>query len=97
MDGTFDTLFKDNPALVVLAPIIGLVVNWLKTTNKLAGWALLGAAFIATTLILGSFGLYQNWTPDDWRKAPFTLLLLVGGSVLVGTTVEHAKSETGNG
>jgi len=91
MDNIFDALFRDNPTLIVLAPIVGVWTNWLKSTNKMAGWALLGTNFLSTSALVGAYGLYLGWTPAEWQKAPFTILCLVGGSVLVGTTVKHVQ------
>ena len=92
-----ETLFAQYPWLAIIGPLVGTILAFIKRANQLHGFMLLIVSTLISTLVVVCYGYGEIWTPDEWRRVPFSILLMVASSNLFGstveTTVERVKGE----
>jgi len=92
----FQSVFTDCPWLMIVGPLVGFFLAYLKDSNHLQGFSLLVVALLVSAIAIGAYGLYDNWTFAEWHKAPFGILVTVALSNLTATTALHVKDAVTN-
>jgi prepilin-type N-terminal cleavage/methylation domain-containing protein len=83
-------LFAQYPFLAIVGPVVGMIMNWIKASGKIRGFALLGVAFLVTVSVTGFYGWSESWSVEAWRRAPFAVLVMLSFSQLTAQTAAHA-------